>query len=237
MNAQKLLVKFLVPALVAGAAQLIATEADAQVKIGTNPTVIDLNNNLEVEASTANRKTFINKTSGQVTIKDGTEGATKVFTSDANGGGSWQAPGVQNTPVIVFERRSGSPFQTLPPEANNAITKVNFTTEVFDKGNDFNSATDTFTVPADGTGYYQISGIFASQLQSHNLGASFFIYVNGSNRRYLAIGNSSPGAGITAGGNAIVHLDAGDLVDIRVTTTTDDVNLTLCQLDILFVSK
>ncbi|MGM9512393.1 hypothetical protein ACS5NO_31965 [Larkinella sp. GY13] len=65
--------------------------AEAQMKIGSNPTVTNPNANLEVEASTPNRKVTVDKTTGQVTIKDGTEGAGKVFTSDANGGGSWQS--------------------------------------------------------------------------------------------------------------------------------------------------
>jgi hypothetical protein len=62
----------------------------AQVKIGTNPTTINTANNLEVEASTAGRVTSVNRTTGQVTVKDGTEGVDKVFTSDATGGASWQ---------------------------------------------------------------------------------------------------------------------------------------------------
>ncbi|WP_051350036.1 hypothetical protein [Dyadobacter alkalitolerans] len=64
----------------------------AQVKIGTNPATIEPNSNLEVEASTPGRKTKIDKTTGQVTITDGTEGAGKVLTSDAAGGASWQNP-------------------------------------------------------------------------------------------------------------------------------------------------
>lgn len=45
-----------------------------------------------MEASTPGRKTKIDKTTGQVTITDGTEGAGKVLTSDATGGTSWQNP-------------------------------------------------------------------------------------------------------------------------------------------------
>lgn len=66
--------------------------AFAQVKIGTNPTTIEPNSNLEVEASTPGRKMKVDKTTGQVSIADGTEGAGKVLTSDAAGGTSWQNP-------------------------------------------------------------------------------------------------------------------------------------------------
>ncbi|CAG5000580.1 hypothetical protein DYBT9275_02491 [Dyadobacter sp. CECT 9275] len=61
----------------------------AQVKIGTNPTTIEATSNLEVEASTPNRQVKVDKTTGQLTIKDGTEGTGKVLISDANGGAAW----------------------------------------------------------------------------------------------------------------------------------------------------
>ncbi|WP_342085935.1 hypothetical protein [Dyadobacter sp. OTU695] len=79
-------------ALFAAALLCGSSAAFAQVKIGTNPTTIEPNSNLEVEASTPGRKTKIDKTTGQVTITDGTEGAGKVLTSDAAGGASWQSP-------------------------------------------------------------------------------------------------------------------------------------------------
>ena len=56
----------------------------AQVKIGSNPTTIGSNNNLEVESSTG-KKTFIDKGTGKVTIMDGVEGLGKVLTSNASG--------------------------------------------------------------------------------------------------------------------------------------------------------
>ena len=65
----------------------------AQVKIGTNPATIEASSNLEIEASGPGiHKVKVDKGTGQVTIADGTEGAGKVFTSDVNGGGSWQNP-------------------------------------------------------------------------------------------------------------------------------------------------
>jgi hypothetical protein len=86
----------------------------AQVKIGTNPTTIDPANNLEVEASTAGRKTSINKTTGQVTIKDGTEGDGRILTSDANGGASWKPFG---TVIITGADNSPDPVYITPPTA------------------------------------------------------------------------------------------------------------------------
>lgn len=76
-----------------GTALLLGSSAAfAQVKIGTNPTTIEPNSNLEVEASTPGRKMKVDKTTGQVSIADGTEAAGKVLTSDATGGTSWQYP-------------------------------------------------------------------------------------------------------------------------------------------------
>lgn len=79
-------------ALFAAALLLGSSAAFAQVKIGTNPATIEPNSNLEVEASTPGRKMKVDKTTGQVSIADGTEGAGKVLTSDAAGGTSWQNP-------------------------------------------------------------------------------------------------------------------------------------------------
>lgn len=82
----------IISVLFAAALLLGSSSVFAQVKIGTNPATIEPNSNLEVEASTPGRKTKIDKTTGQVTITDGTEGAGKVLTSDAAGGASWQNP-------------------------------------------------------------------------------------------------------------------------------------------------
>ncbi|WP_254411170.1 hypothetical protein [Dyadobacter diqingensis] len=88
------------PALFAAVMLCSASSTFAQVKIGTNPTTINPANNLEVEAATAGRKTSIDKTTGQMTIKDGTEGSMKVLTSDANGAASWQT--LRTTAITSF---------------------------------------------------------------------------------------------------------------------------------------
>ena len=92
-------------AIIGVVALLASPGAFAQVKIGTNPTTIEPNSNLEVEASTAGRKMKVDKTTGQVSIADGTQGAGKVFTSDANGGGSWQT--LRSTAISTFNQPAG----------------------------------------------------------------------------------------------------------------------------------
>jgi len=90
MKIERLVSKALSSAIFASAI-LFGSSVFAQVKIGTNPTTIDPANNLEVEASTAGNKVSVNKTTGKVTIADGTQGPGKVLTSDANGIASWMA--------------------------------------------------------------------------------------------------------------------------------------------------
>lgn len=122
---------------------LTGTTLFAQVKIGTNPTVINAANNLEVEASTAGRKTSIDKTTGQVTIADGTQKLGRVFTSDANGGGSWQAG-------LVFAGYATS--QSIAQD--NVPTTINFISE-FDPESAWDDTAEEYTIPV--AGYYSIS--------------------------------------------------------------------------------
>lgn len=53
---------------------LTVTIALAQVKIGRDPTIIEAKSNLEVEASTAGRKVKVDKSSGQISVIDDTQG-------------------------------------------------------------------------------------------------------------------------------------------------------------------
>lgn len=110
-------------AVMIGTAMLLGTSsAFAQVKIGNNPTTIGTSNNLEVESSTG-MKTSIHKTTGQVTIVDGTQGTGKVFTSDAVGGGSWQSTRlVQATVNYVNDGVTVVPIGPTPVPGNVSIT-------------------------------------------------------------------------------------------------------------------
>lgn len=71
---------------------------NAQQKIGTNPTTISSNTNLEIEATNGS-KLKVSSDTGKVTIADGTQGAGKILTSDSNGVASWKDQG--NATVIV----------------------------------------------------------------------------------------------------------------------------------------
>ncbi|WP_254412661.1 hypothetical protein [Dyadobacter diqingensis] len=128
------------------AATLSASPVFAQVKIGTNPTVIDATKSLEVEASTTGRKTSINKTTGQVTITDGTEGNGKVLTSDANGNASWQ-------PSYTLILMANNP-NTLQPTGYMWSPPIPY---VSGDGSTYNATNGEFTAPSDGFYQYNYS--------------------------------------------------------------------------------
>jgi hypothetical protein len=210
----QLLVKKLRTAAFAAVLLLGTSAVFAQVKIGTNPTVIDPANNLEVEASTAGRKTSVNKTTGQVTIADGTQGDRKVLTSDANGGASWEQPTAQSTDVWVYAK------QTAVQNVSGLITNIIFNSEINDRGNNYDPGTGKITVPT--TGIYQINcGIKKTGASTNNGAFNLFlaVYVNGvihtaGYEDAWQGGADNPRASLTA--NLLVN--AGDIIDIRITS-------------------
>jgi len=60
------------------------------MKIGNNITKVDPNASLEVEGVTNGRRFRIDKSTGQITIRDGSQQYGRVLTSDAQGKASWQ---------------------------------------------------------------------------------------------------------------------------------------------------
>lgn len=124
----------------------------AQVKIGTNPTTISANSNLEVEASTSGRKTSVHKTTGQVSIADGTEGNKKVFTSDAAGGGSWQLVGPASIAKLPKAKISGASTPVLPYGGNTTIL---FSGVEFTEGGMLATATSN-AITVTTAGYYLV---------------------------------------------------------------------------------
>ncbi|WP_026629210.1 hypothetical protein [Dyadobacter alkalitolerans] len=97
MKTRRLFNALLLSALLGG-----ASITSAQVKIGSNPTTIDPNSNLEVESTDPSKKISIHKTTGKLTIADGSQGDKKVLTSDANGVATWQSQSELSIPVTAF---------------------------------------------------------------------------------------------------------------------------------------
>ncbi|WP_254411172.1 C1q-like domain-containing protein [Dyadobacter diqingensis] len=146
--------KTLFSAIVVGSALLGSTSLFAQVKIGTNPTTINPANNLEVESSTVGNKVSVDKTTGKVTIADGSQGNGKVLTSDANGVATWQTKEVLCSSFDVYHNAQ----QIIPINDPNDFTYTTLipNTETYDANNSYNQATGEFTVPE--SGFYNFKG-------------------------------------------------------------------------------
>lgn len=207
--------------------------SNAQVKIGTNPATIEPNSNLEVEASTPGRKTKIDKTTGQVTITDGTQGAGKIFTSDAVGGASWQTPG----PSVYVEASNTSP-QTVV--GGSGFNRIVMPTEIVDIGDNYNPVTSQFTVPS--TGYYMVMGRTSKDVTNntdeHQL--SFVLLVNGTLATKDILDALPGGQKGVAGfvhfqGTTFGYFNAGDVLElsIRSLTTTPTANFVMNYLKVV----
>ncbi len=195
------------------AAMITSSSLFAQVKVGTNPTTIDPTSNLEVESSTTGNKVSIDKTTGKVTIADGSQGNAKVLTSDANGTATWQAITSQNSPVMISARQTAA--QYLPANAN---TQLNFTSVLFDKGANFNLSTDRFTAPSNG--YYIISiatSNVANAVPNGTVyGQNTILYKNGSAYRTGTVNKITGGEGQVSSFTSLVYANAGDYFTVYV---------------------
>ncbi|WP_421826512.1 hypothetical protein [Larkinella sp.] len=188
----------------------------AQVKIGTNPTVAAPTSNLEVEASTPNRKVKVDKTTGQLTIQDGTEGTGKVLTSDAVGGASWQSVSLTIFAGTTTQARQNMYSSVGPSNYQN----VTFQAETADPTNSFDPPTGTFTAPS--TGFYQVFG--STQFDNNAIGASVF---NAACLRLVVNGGTIVGQAcsqmnvvtFSASVSNIVFLNAGDTINLTAAAT------------------
>ena len=175
----------------------------AQVKIGTNPTTINAVNNLEVEASTAGRKTSIDKVTGQVTIADGTQKAGRVFTSDGNGAGSWKSG-------LLFAGYATS--QSV--EQDDAGTVINIIPE-FDPESAWNSTTKEYAVPE--AGYYAISFSgtnFFIDGYTNPIATGGFVLIQSDETILVTQATSLQGKDMPVGSSLVVKAVAGDKIKL-----------------------
>jgi hypothetical protein len=217
MNTQ-LLSKTLCAALFA-ASMLFGSSVFAQVKIGTNPTTIDPASNLEVEASTTGRKVTIDKSTGKVMIKDGTEGNARVLTSDANGVASWQSGAAAGLSQLVFAGYSAAE-QSVPQD--NGLGVIRLVSE-YDPSGAWNAAGNEFTIAE--AGYYSISfgGKSRHTVDANDIsgGFSLQLYKTSTSDWETIVGyrsESAPTYFRSLGGTLTVKVSAGD--KIRVVSST-----------------
>jgi hypothetical protein len=223
--------KTIYSALFAAAMLFVTSSAFAQVKIGTNPTVIEATSNLEVEASTAGRKVKVNKTTGQMTIADGTQGDKKILTSDANGGASWQ-PAIQNTDVALS-------VLAATQNITNGARTMDFASVEFDKGANFNVTTNEFTAPS--AGYYQANlTVICGTAAGVQTGRYGYLLVNGGSHRLLFNESVASNEGYTVYSGRLVKLNAGDKLSIHIGAAaggTTFFQITGGSLDIIKISN
>jgi hypothetical protein len=214
MKTQQHLKKSFISAVFAIAVIFDSSTVFAQLKIGTNPTTIEPSSSLEVEGSTAGRKMKVDKTTGKVSIADGTEGSGKVFTSDAVGGGSWQATG----PSVYMEANNTGSQTVVGASDFNRLVMPN---EVADIGNNYNPATSQFTVPT--TGYYMVMARTTKTQTSNTIthSLSLSLLVNGSGPSQYIL-DALPDQQTGVGGNvhfqatAFGLFNAGDVLELSI---------------------
>ncbi|WP_421826516.1 hypothetical protein [Larkinella sp.] len=209
--------------------------AKAQFKVGDNPTSINPGSVIEMEST--NKGLLMPRISLTNTTTWGLAGTPAagmhVYNTNASitstntayptlvakvgeyywDGTGWVALaplGIQDSPVLFSVSNTAN--QTV---AASATDKAIFGVKNYDKNNSFNLATNSFTVPANGTGVYQFSTIYSSTNLSYLQGVYVPIYVNGILTRYLSVANCSIGSGIAGAGTIIMPLNAGDVVDMR----------------------
>ena len=114
--------------------------------------------------------------------------------------------------------RASYPGTTLIP--SSSTTQLTFLNTVFNDGGGY--AANAFTAPSDGVYHFEVAALFTPFNSSTRIGA--FIYVNGSNHsgNYTYASTDYASASV----NATMHLDAGDVVTVKVYNgSADDATL------------
>ncbi|SDG42653.1 hypothetical protein SAMN04487996_118162 [Dyadobacter soli] len=160
--------KILLISSIALALTFSAKESFGQMKIGTNSTDIEPSSNLEVEASTPGRKFKVDKTTGQLTIADGTQAISSVLVSDADGKAKWSLLTPSN--LSQFPRMRADGAQT-GPLVNGERINLSYPS--------FSVVQGGFHIPANGTykvlysGWYQIETRLTIENNAGCTGSSF----------------------------------------------------------------
>ncbi|WP_148562366.1 hypothetical protein [Spirosoma radiotolerans] len=235
--------------------------AQAQVKIGNVPTSINGGSLLELEST--NKGLLMPRISLTNTTTWGLAGTpaagmhvyntntaiTSTNTSyptlaakigeyywDGTGWVALAPVGVQDAPVLFSVSNVGNQVAaaTTTPKADYGIKH-------YDKNNVFDLSSDSFTVPANGTGVYQFSTVFGTIQATYAQGLYVGLYINGTLVRTIAIANCQANAAGIAGGGTIIHpLTAGDVVDIRFLPSLQagqTLTFFISNLSVAFLSK
>lgn len=145
---------------------------------------------------------------GQVQIEDGTEGNNKVFTSNANGVGSWKDLNAVLGGPIAFS--SGLQAGAFIP--NNTPTNIAFDSVEYNLGGGYNPITGEFTAPVEGVYHFD-----ASVWWFFTAGGDYELdfVVNGT-PKYIEIQSFANGEVSNMSRSTDIYLKVGDKVRIRL---------------------
>jgi hypothetical protein len=236
------------------------THMQAQVKLGNNPTTISSGSALEVEstdkgvrmpqialtntttwaplqgsgADAASRGMSVYNTNAAIASTNGNYPANGVgeYYWDGTGWVNKNSSNTQNSMVLFSIKRA-----TVQNMVLNTWVLIDFTAEDYDKNNNYNLATNKFTVPTNGGGYYQLNCMFATTAEAGAQGAYVGLFVNNVFRRYITIANAGAGSGIASSGSITLPLVAGDLIDIRYNGNTAGQAVSIIQVDMYQLSR
>lgn len=159
------------------------------------------------------------------TIQDGTQGAGKVFTSDANGTGSWVAPAAPAVAsVYAFAATTTTTPRQSVPQSGGGTTAYEMTYQAsnINTANAFVPATGRFTAPSSGFYVLYASTQFDNGLvagQPNFLAAGLTIDKNrglGSAARLAQTFYFPNALIVSATASTIVYLNAGDYISATV---------------------
>ena len=200
--------------------------SNAQVKIGSNPTIIGTNRNLEVEAGSG-QKVFVDKTDGTFTIENtpmSNNTADKTIGVDATG--KVVTIPITSVPSAPHLRIDGD-FWTYTNVPSNPTIALTLNTSLVNGGMNYNATTGAVTLTSPtAAGVYFISASVtgATMANTSQNDVCLYVYTNNVRGQSVCSRITGPGGTLLAGGTATIsglfRINAGDVYDLRITTAS-----------------
>jgi hypothetical protein len=200
--------------------------SNAQVKVGSNPTVIGTNHNLEVEAGSG-QKVFVDKTDGTFTIENtpmSTNTADKTIGVDATG--KVVTIPITTVPSAPHLRIDGN-FWTYTNVPSNPTIAVTLNTSLVNGGINYTPATGVVSITSpSAAGVYFISASVtgATQANTSQNDVCLFFFADGQGTQAVCSRTTGPSGATLAGGTATIsglfRLNTGVNYTLRITTAS-----------------